>query len=157
MNRQLMAFAVALCAVVPGAALYADDGVDLGPSSPSGYGVIHSWADQAEMPDTDGIDVEALSDGGYTVIRTSWVPPEQGGWSVYPLPDMFRELLAKAGGGTVTAYEGTRREGQGHLVVFWGKVSADDAVLCAGFGSYETHGANDSRHKVPNETSDCPP
>lgn len=139
MYGKLLAFA-ALCAVLPGAALSADGSVDVDvDASPeeSAYAVIVTWANSTGMADTGETDIEAISEGGYSVIRTSWVPPKDSGYSAYPLWGIFPDLLERSGGGTVTAYEGAHPEGRGNLVVYWGNVSADQAVLCAGFGSYD--------------------
>ena len=158
MRERLMALAVAFCTAFPGTVLCAEGEVN--PESPpdeGGYATILTWADTKEMSESGEIDVEAISEGGYSVIRTSWVPPKDGGFSAYPLWGIFPDLLERAEGGTVTAYDGTHPEGRGHLLVFWGNISADQAVICAGFGSYKTHSSSNSQHHVPIGPFNCPP
>ena len=160
MDWKLMACAVALCAVFPGTASSADDAMDMDievPPEESAYATILTWADTTQVSETGEPDLEAISEGGYSVIRTSWVPPKDTGYSAYPLWGIFPGLLERSGGGTVTAYDGTHPEGRGHLVVHWGNVSADQAVMCAGFGSYETHSTGNSEHHVPSGQYKCPP
>ena len=155
MSGKLMTFGAVLWAVFPGAGLYAE-GEAVPESSPEGgYAVIRTWGDVSER--REEIDIEEVSIGGYSVIRGFRSPPEESGDPEYPLKEVFGPLVARRGGGTVTAYKGADCKEEGHLVVYWGNMIADDATLCADFGSYRTHPLGNSMCHVPAGPTICPP
>ena len=153
MLGKLIALTVALGAA--GAALWAD-GIAVPESSPQGgYAVIRTWADVSQF--TGELDIEEVSIGGYSVIHGSWSPSKESADPEYPLKDLFHPLVARRAGGTVTAYNGEECKEQGHFVVYWGNMGADDAILCAGFGSFRTHPTSNSQCHVSIGPTNCPP
>ena len=154
MDGKLMTFAAALCAAFPSAAPGAEEGAVPETSPEGGYAVIRTWADVSEY--AGEIDIEEVSIGGYSVIRGPWSPAKESADPEYPLQGVFGPLVARRGGGTATAYNGEDCGEQGHLVVYWGNMVADDAMLCAGFGSYRTHPLSNSQCHVPIGPTNCP-
>ncbi len=151
MRGKLVVFTTALGAAA--ATLWADGSAVPESSTEGGYAVIRTWADVG----TGELDIEEVSIGGYSVIRGSWSPPMESADPEYPLQEVFGPLVARRGGGTATAYNGEDCKDEGHFIVYWGNMIADDAILCADFGSYRTHPLTSSQCHVPAGPTNCPP